>query len=438
MLAPASQILTIRETNNMTQYQLPYGHSHITVEIPPSFQADLLIPEIADPLPDPDQAIRNALAAPIGKNKWHDFSQAKTVGIAINDKTRPVPKPNPIQHLLDYLDELGFKPEQITLFVGSGTHAAIPNSEFSRILDQSILDRYRVMVHDCDQSPMIDLGKTSDQTPIQINADYYQCDLKFSVGNIEPHHFMGFSGGVKTAAIGLASRATIAANHARLTHPQAHTGVYHINPLRQEVEEIGRKAGVHFCLGTILDEEKHILKVHFGDPLAVMGAAIPIVRRLFGVSVPAPYDLVIASPGGAPKDINLYQSQKALTHAARITCDQGWVILTAACPEGSGSKAYETYVTEAKSHQAIIQHFADGYFKVGPHKALLIAKEAIRVNIILASDLSPQTVKGWKLTPSIPELIDELVKWITSKLPHNARIAILPAATRTMTEVKND
>jgi lactate racemase len=420
----------------MTQYQLPYGHSQITVEIPPSFQVDLLIPETTDPLPDPDQAITQTLTAPIGKNRWHDFVQAKTIGIAINDKTRPVPKPNPIQHLLDYLNVVGFVPEQITLFVGSGTHAAMPPSELPRILDQSILDRYQVVVHDCDQSPMMDLGKTSDQTPIQVNADYYRCDLKFSVGNIEPHHFMGFSGGVKTAAIGLASRATITANHARLAHPQARTGVYHINPLRQEVEEIGRKAGVHFCLGTILDENKHILKVYFGDPIAVMGAAIPVVRRLFGISVLAPYDLVIASPGGAPKDINLYQSQKALTHAARITRNDGWVILTAACPEGSGSQAYETYVTDAKSNQEIIQHFEGGFFKVGPHKALLIAKEAIRVNIVLASDLPPQTVKDWKLTPSKPELIDELVKWIASKLPPNARIAILPAATRTMTEVK--
>jgi nickel-dependent lactate racemase len=423
---------------NMTQYQLPYGHNHITVDIPTSFQVDLLIPKITDPLPDPDQAIRDALAAPIGKNKWHDFTQAKTVGIAINDKTRPVPKPNPVKHLLEFLDELGFTPGQITLFVSSGTHAAMPKSELRRILDQSILDQYQVVVHDCDQSPLVDLGKTSDQTPIQVNADYFRCDLKFSVGNIEPHHFMGFSGGVKTAAIGLAGRATIATNHARLTHPQAHTGVYHINPLRQEVEEIGRKAGVHFCLGTILDEEKRILKVYFGDPLAVMGAAIPVVRRLFGVSVPAAYDLVIASPGGAPKDINLYQSQKALTHAARITRNDGWAILTAACPEGSGSQAYENYITEAESHQSIIQHFEDGFFKVGPHKALLIAKEAIRVNIILASDLPPGTVKRWKLTPSKPELVNELIKWIATKLPKNARIAILPAATRTMTEVKND
>jgi lactate racemase len=420
----------------MTIFSLPYDHTHLDVEVPGLLKVDQLFPQPAALLEDPDQVIANAIYSPIGKNSWQTFNSAKTVGIAINDKTRPVSKPNPIQQLLVHLKTFGFEAGQITLFVGSGTHSPMTPAELPRILDQDIIDRYRVVVHDCDHSPMVDLGKTNYHTPIQINADFYHCDLKISVGNIEPHHFMGFSGGVKTAAIGLASRKTITANHARLAHPQAQTGVYHLNPLRQEVEEIGRKAMVHFSLGTILDEDKRIINVYFGEPVTVMNAAIPVVRRLFGVSVPQLYDLVIASPGGAPKDINLYQSQKALTHAARITRDGGWVVLLAACPEGSGSQAYEDYVTQGKSHRSIIKQFASGYFKVGPHKALMIAREAVRVNIVLVSDLPPQTVKRWKLTPSQPELTNALIKWIGAKLPEGAQVAILPAATRTMTEVK--
>lgn len=420
----------------MTSYTLPYGHEQLTVDLPDALRVDHLTPVPCDPLPDPDSAIMEAIQMPIGDTNWHKIKGSHSVGIAVNDKTRPVPKPNPVQHLLNHLENIGYKPDQIILFVGSGTHAPMPANELPQIFDQSIIDRFKISVHDCDHSPMIDLGKTNYGNPIQINADFYKCDVKFSVGNIEPHHFMGFSGGVKTAAIGLASRATVAANHARLTHPQARTGVYHINPLRQEVEEIGRKAGVHFSLGTILDEQKHILKIYFGEPGVVMAAAIPEVRRLFGVSIPEPYDLVIASPGGAPKDLNLYQSQKGLTHAARITRNGGWVILLAACPEGSGSQAYDAYIADAESHQSVIDHFKSGFFKVGPHKAMLIAREAVRINVVLVSELDPQVVKAWKLTPSKPELINELVRWITPKLPPDARVAILPAATRTMTEVR--
>jgi len=417
-------------------YTLPYGHDQINLNIPDAFQADLLIPQIGDPLPDPDLAIFEALRNPIGGISWDNVKKAQTVGIAINDKTRPVPKRNPIVHLLQHLESLGIAPGQITLFVGSGTHAPMTPDELPQILDQSIIDRYRVHVHDCDNSPMVDLGDSTHGNPILINADYYNSDLKFSVGNIEPHHFMGFSGGIKTAAIGLAGRATIDANHAGLTHSHARTGEYNLNPLRQEIEEIGSKANVHFSLGTILNEEKNILKVFFGSPLAVIDAAIPYVRQFFGVKVPVLYDLVIASPGGAPKDINFYQSQKGLTHAARITRDGGWVLLLAACPEGSGSSAYEEYITRAESHQAVIDHFQSGFFKVGPHKAMQIAREAIRINIVLVSDIPPETVKTWKLTPSKPELINDLIAWLANQLPADARIAILPAATRTMTEVK--
>ncbi len=420
----------------MTAYTLPYGHRQIVFELPDSHKIDLLLPETEGFQPLPEAAVSDAIARPIGGLDWSAFKDAQTVGIAINDKTRPVPKPNPLHPLLDHLGRLGFEPEQITLFVGSGTHGPMLSGELDSLLDRDTLERYAVVVHDSDQSPLVDLGTTNYQTPIHINADFYRCDVKISVGNIEPHHFMGFSGGVKTAAIGLAGSATITANHARLTHPQARSGVYHINPLRQDVEEIGRKAGVQFSLGTVLDEEKHILQVWFGELGAVMRAAIPVVRRVFGVSTPAPYDLVIASPGGAPKDINLYQSQKGLTHAARVTRDGGWVVLLAACPEGAGSGAYEAYIADAKSHQAVIKHFRSGFFEVGPHKAMLIAREAVRLNIVLVSDEDPQIVKRWKLTPSKPELSGELIHWIVNQLPEDARIAILPAATRTMTEVK--
>ena len=420
----------------MTQFSLPYGESSLAFQLPDSISVDYLEPEQHQPLDDPESAINNALMNPIGPRKWPQFNGSQTVGIAINDKTRPIPHPNPIPHLLAYLSAHGFQKEQIKLFISSGTHQPMQPSELSRILDQDIIDHYPIFIHDCDGSPMVDLGKTSYQTPIQINAAYFNCDIKLAVSNIEPHHFMGFSGGVKTAAIGLASRKTITANHTMLSHPKAKSGIFHLNPMRRDVEEIGKKCRIHFSLGTILNEDKHILKVFFGEPCAVMKAAVPIVRQIFGVTAPKSYDLVIASPGGHPKDINLYQAEKGLTHAARITRDKGWVILLAACPEGSGSQAFEDYMASAKSHKEIIQQFKEGFFKVGPHKAYQIAREAVRVNLILISQINSKIVKRWMLTPSRPDLLQALLHWILDQLPDNPRIALLPAATRTMTEVK--
>lgn len=419
----------------MTEFTLPYGKTQLTVQIPPGFQVDCLNPHPSQPMDDANAAINNALADPLGRLKLENFTGAKTVGIAINDKTRPLPNPNPLFPLLRTLDALGFTREATLLFISSGSHEPMMESELIQLLGNKVLQQYPVFIHDCDQSPMVDLGQTRHQTPYQINAAFYHCDLKISMGNIEPHHFMGFSGGVKTAVIGLASRATINANHAMLTHQKAISGVYDTNPMRQDVEEMGEKAGIQFSLGTILDEQKNIIRVYFGEPVVVMQLAIPVVRQIFGVKVSEPYDLVIASPGGAPKDINLYQAQKGLTHAARITRDGGTVVLLAACPEGSGSPSYETYVSAADSHASILEDFNTGYFKVGPHKAFQIAREAVRVNFHLVTDIFPDEVRRWKLTPTQPDQLETLIHQLTHRLPQNARIAILPAATRTMAEV---
>jgi len=422
----------------MTEFNVPYGHGQLSFQLPSIFKTDLLSPETGNPLENPDEEIRTVLEIPLGSPRRRSKTDVQSIGIAINDKTRPVPKPNPLPILLDHLRKNGFTEDQIKLFIGSGTHAPMSESELNRLMPEEVLNMYRVVVHNCDQSPLEEVGHTPHGTPILINAEFMACDMKITIGNIEPHHFMGFSGGVKTAVIGLAGRETIKTNHAMLIHPQTKSGVFHINPMRQDIEIMGRKAEIDFSLGTILNEEKQILKVFFDEPQAVMKAAIPVVQKTFGVRVAEPYDLVIASPGGAPKDINLYQAQKGLTHAARITRDGGWVILLAACPEGSGSAAYEDYILAADSHKAIVEHFENGFFNVGPHKAFQIAREALRVNILLVSDIPPRQVKSWKLTPSTPLLLGQLIEWFSARLPDEARIAVLPDATRTMTEVKHE
>jgi len=417
------------------EYLLPYGTSQFAINLPDSLSVDVLVPESKKPMKDIEQALMKNFRRPFGKMKLEDFTGAKSVGIAINDKTRPVPKPNPLKFLLDYLRKLGIGDQQIFLFIGTGTHKSMTEKELRNMLGDEIVNAHPIINHDCDHSPLIDLGKTAYGTPIFINDDYYNCDLKITVGNIEPHHFMGFSGGVKTAAIGLAGRDTITTNHAMLIQENTRSGLFQRNPMRQDVEEIGSKTGIHFSLGSVLNEDKHILQVFFGEPLPVMKAAIPHVRQIFGIEVEKLYDLVIASPGGAPKDINLYQAQKGMTHAARITRDGGWVILLAACPEGSGSKAYEDYVIQFNSHRDILKEFNQGYFQIGPHKAFQIAREALRVKLLLVSDIPPENVKPWKLTSITPAEVNQKIKEIIHQLPEKPNIAILPAATRTMTEV---
>jgi nickel-dependent lactate racemase len=421
----------------MQKFVLPYNHTQLTVHLPDTYQVDVLLPQPQETPAAPESLFAEAFSAPVGRVTPIEITPETRIGIAINDKTRPVSTPHPVTFLLAHLESLGATPEQITIYLGSGTHQPMTAEELDLILPPETLAKYAVFAHDCDQSPMLDLGKTAYDTPIIVNKDYVNCDLKFAVGNIEPHHFMGYSGGIKTAAIGLASRETINTNHAMLTQDLAKSGIYSVNPMRQDIEEIGRKMGVHYALGTVLNEDKQVLRAVFGEPKAVMQTAIPFIRQMFTVPVSEPYDLVLASPGGYPKDINLYQAQKGLTHAARITRDNGLVLLLAGCEEGSGSAGYEEYITSTASHEEVVDQFKQGFFKVGPHKAYQIARDALRVSIILVSEIPPESVRAWKLTPSQPDKLEALLEWLATQLPINAKVAVLPAATRTMAEVRH-
>jgi nickel-dependent lactate racemase len=257
-----------------------------------------------------------------------------------------------------------------------------------------------------------------------------QSALKIVVGNIEPHQFVGFSGGVKSAAVGLAGLETININHTLLTHPDSQIGEYETNPARQDIEEIGQKIGIHIAVNAILNQSKQIVRVLAGDPRAVMQAGIPLSKKFCQAAVSSKYDLIISSPGGHPKDINLYQSQKALAHAALIMQTGGTVIVAAACPEGTGSPHYEEWMKDKHSYAEVLERFAAEGFRIGPHKAYQIARDASRVRLMFYSEMDSTLARSLLLNP-VPDL-QTAINIAVADLQPGAHIGILPHASSTI------
>ena len=415
----------------LSTYQIPYGNTQIEFSIPDSFQVQVLKPASIPPLSDTTRAVYEALDNALDDVRLPDFKNAKSVAIAINDKTRPVPLKILLPPLLQRLNEIGIADNAITLIVAVGTHEPMAEKEFADLLPQEILSRYRVITHDCDDSAnLVHLGNTSRGTPVWCNKIFVQADLRISLGNLEPHQFQGFSGGVKTAAVGLGGRETVTRNHSMMLDPKSNIARYDDNPARQDVEEIGKLIGVHFALNSVINENKQIVAVLAGDPREVMKRGIPIVLDLYQAKVTEPFDLVITSPGGHPKDINLYQAQKALAHATFVTKENGTVILCAACPEGTGSSHYEEWIADKVSHDHVIEAFKSEGYRIGAHKAFQISRDAVRERVLFVTEIKSEFVDKLLLTRYAT--IDKALSLAWSDLPPNARIGILPYANATI------
>lgn len=416
---------------SVPELSVPYGNGRLRFRLPAGVQAEIVAAAETPAAPDPLGAVEVALAAPVGGVCLADLQGVRTAAIAINDKTRPVPHQHLLPPLLRWLERMGLAPDAIRLIIATGAHPPMPPEEYPRILPEAILARFLVMCHHADaREGRAFLGTTSRGTPVWVNLEFLASDLRIVVGNIEPHQFQGFSGGVKGAAIGLAGRETIDHNHATMVQPGARLGRYAGNPARQDVEEIGQRIGVHLALNAVLTGDREIVHVLTGEPHAVMQAGMPLSLQVCQAVVAAPFDLVLASPGGHPKDLNLYQSQKALAHAALVTRDGGTVIVVAACPEGAGSQSYAAWMEGVRSHEEVLSRFAREPFRVGPHKAMLVGRDAVRVRVILVSGMAPDLVRRFLLTPAAS--IDEALALAFAELPANARVGIMPHASATI------
>ncbi len=418
-------------------YKIPYDKTHLTLTLPAPWSAEVIAPATPPLPPDPQRTIEQALDVPLGARRLLDYTGAHSAAIAISDKTRPVPHALLLPPLLARIEALGLPPEAITLIIATGTHLPMPPDDFARVVPPDILARYPVTSHNIDDTANLAyLGETARQTPVWINRRFVEADLRVVVGNIEPHQFMGFSGGAKCAAIGLAGHRTIDHNHAMLSHPDARLGCYDANPMRQDVEDIGEMAGVHFALNSILDRQKRLVTALFGTPRTLMQQGIRQTRAICQVPVTAPFDLLVTAPGGAPKDINLYQAQKAFGHAAPVTKPGGTVILVAACPEGTGSTGYERWILDPEagltSHAAVLERFKREGFRIGPHKAFQIARDAQRVRLLLVSEMSEDFTRRLLIEPVPPDRLNDVVAQILAELPRDAHVGVMPMANSTV------
>jgi len=409
----------------------PYGRSTVEFEIRDSNVTFTLQPKQLRQLRDPDQAIVKAVTNPIGSGPLEDLVRDKrSVAIIVSDVTRPCPTYRILPTVVRELRRSGVEKSDITIHFATGTHRGNTLDEKRRLIGQDLADNLRLIDHDCrDEGNLISFGKTKRGTNVLVNKNLVESDVRIGLANIDIHYFAGYSGGAKSLVPGMAGYDTIRQNHCLMLLPGAQAGRVKDNPVREDMEEAVKMAGLDFVVNVVLNDSKEIVHVVAGDFVKAHRAGIPPNDHMYKVTVPERGDVVIATAGGYPKDMNLYQAQKALDNAACAVKDGGTIILLAECKEGPGDATFEDWLMKAQSPDEVIQRLREG-FMLGGHKAFAIARTAKRAKIALVSSLRPEIAEKAFMTPA--RSVNEALDRCFSEQGDDATVILMPYAGSTL------
>ncbi len=325
----------------MKQIQLAFGKQGLRIALPSGPRYTVLEAKTAAALPYVTLSLEASLESPIGSPALRDLAKGKTsAAISVCDITRPAPNQATLPPILRRLEESGIRRQNICIHIATGLHRPASEEEIQTIVGAEIAASYRVLNHHAREfAEHSFLGQTTRGTPVYIDERFIAADLHITLGFIEQHLMLGFSGGRKLIAPGLAAQETIKVLHSPkfMREPKAVEGSVDENPLHAELLEIARMARHDFMLDVALTRTREIAGVFAGEPVAAHAAGVEFVRNTLLERLPEPVDGVITTAAGYPLDMTFYQAIKGITAAQHIVKEGGRILLVAECSEGAGA-----------------------------------------------------------------------------------------------------
>lgn len=408
-----------------------FGKGIQTVELPEDNLMGVLTANTVEYDLTGEDEVERALAEPIGAPKLEEVVKpGEKIAIVTSDITRPCPTWQIMPALLRHLYAAGVKREDITLVFALGSHRHHTPEEMQHLAGD--LAYNEITCVDSNPDDCINLGVTKSGTPVDITRVVAEADRCICLANIEYHYFAGYSGGAKSIMPGVSNRAAIQSNHSMMVRPEAHAGRLAGNPIREDIEEAAAICGIDYIVNVVLDEHKQIIKAVAGDVTAAHRAGCAFLDTLYRKEIAKKADIVLVSQGGAPKDLNLYQTQKALDNAKHAVRDGGVIVLIGSCKEGLGEKTFQQWIEEATCPKDLIDR-VQADFKLGGHKAAAIAMVLENADVYLVSEMPEELTKKCFLTPfsSAQQALDAAF----AKLGQDASVLAMPYGGSTLPQL---
>ena len=325
---------------------IAYGRGQMPVSLPAGASAQVIRKPAMVKLAHPDAAIAAAFAAPVGAPPLAELARGKqSACILICDITRPVSNRLFLRPMIEILMASGIPLARISILVATGLHRPNEGKELEELVgDPWVMANVSVANHFADNdADHVDLGVTATRgTPVTIDRRFLQADLRIATGLIEPHFMAGWSGGRKVVAPGVAGWRTIRTFHTArfMEDPLAVQCNLVGNPLHEEQLEIVRRIGAVYALNTVVDEERDLVFVNFGEIIASHLAGVDFIADAAQVKVPRRFKTIVTSSAGYPLDKTYYQTVKGMVTPMDILEPGGTLIIASECSEGFGSPQF--------------------------------------------------------------------------------------------------
>mgnify|MGYP000007234180 CR=1 FL=1 len=391
----------------MNPRNLKYGHSTISLNMP---EKAVPLSHTEPPLSVSSSGFTRDLRSCLYMMK----SKIRDAGIVVSDKTRLCQYPLYLPLLTEVLMENGLKRDDITFYIAYGTHPPQTEEESLASYGETYLN-FRFVHHDCrNEATLVRLGTTSRGTEITLRKEIPEHDLLITFGSVLHHYFAGFGGGRKLLFPGLAGFRSILQNHSlyldfknRTLREGCRSGQLDGNPLAMDLEEINNYMPDRLEIMAILDSKREVCEMHFGSGYEDFREVCDRYDSYFRVGDDRRYDLVVASAGGYPKDINFIQSHKSIHNAASFVKDGGTLVILAECADGLGNRAFADIFREGDHHR--IFERMEKQYENNAGTALAMLEKTRRIGIRFMTSLEAETCRMMGALKITPEAAQKLI-----------------------------
>ena len=408
---------------------LAFGKTGMAVDLPAGFDYSVLEVRSAQPLPDALAAIEAALDHPIDSPSLFEMARGKkTAAISVCDITRPAPNKLTLPPVLKRLHAAGIPVEGVRICIATGLHRIATPAEIVEILGAEIAGQYQIVNHQAKN--LADhryLGTTAAGTPVHIDEQFVSADLHITLGFIEPHLMLGFSGGRKLIAPGLAAAETIKVIHSPkfMRDPRAVEGSIADNPLHQELLEVARMARHDFLCDVALTRDRKVVAVFAGHSEKAHAKGMEFVSRVMLQELSGKVDAVITTCAGYPLDLTFYQAVKGVTAASHIVKPGGRILIVAACDEGPGAPEFCDMIKRHPNDKKFLDAIAQAPVVVDQWQLEKLALISTRFQVHFFTPGLPHEFRPSLWGPAY-ETAQAAVAGLLAGLPPGATVAVIP------------